>query len=196
MLLLASQSPRRAELLRQLNIPFESHNVDIDETLRPDEQADNYVLRMAIEKATAGLSYCQKLPLNHPQKFTFALGADTIVVANRSILGKPQSYQQARSMWKLISKKPHYVKTAVAIATKSTTVHCLVTTKVWFKSLSEQEMLCYWQTGEPRDKAGAYGIQGLAGKYVKKIEGSYSAVVGLPLYETSELINTIGCIPE
>ena len=193
MLLLASQSPRRAELLNQLNIPFIAHNVCIDETVRPNEGSDEYVLRLAIEKATAGVTYCQYLASKDKQGLNFALGADTIVVANQSILGKPENFEHARSMWKLLSGKPHQVKTAVAIASKDRTIHCLVNTNVWFKPLSEAEMLWYWYTGEPADKAGGYGIQGLAGQFVKKIEGSYSAVVGLPLYETSELIKKSGC---
>lgn len=193
MILLASQSPRRAELLNQLNVRFTSHNVCIDETVRPDEGSDNYVVRLAIEKAKAGITYSQSLALNHQHKLDFALGADTIVCANHSILGKPESFEHAKLMWQSLSGKPHKVKTAVAIASTDTTIHSLVTTKVWFKTLSEEEMLWYWQTGEPQDKAGGYGIQGLAGQYVRKIEGSYSAVVGLPLYETSELIKSSGC---
>jgi len=193
MLLLASQSPRRAELLRQLNIPFVTHNVCIDETARPKERSDSYVVRLAIEKATAGLTYSQTLAPNHQHKLDFVLGADTIVVANQSILGKPKNFDHARMMWQQLAGKPHKVKTAVAIAFKDRTIHSLVITKVWFKALSEEQMLWYWQTGEPQDKAGGYGIQGLAGQYVKKIKGSYSAVVGLPLYETSELIKLSGC---
>lgn len=201
MLLLASQSPRRAELLKQLEIPFKAHNVSIDETVRPNEGSDDYVVRLAKEKAIAGMSCAAEF---NSMEFNSVLGADTVVVVNQSpdisndciskketILGKPTDFEHAKSMWRLLAVGPHEVKTAVAVVTPEQELHCLVTTKVWFKSLSDAEMLWYWRTGEPRDKAGGYGIQGLAGQFISRIEGSYSAVVGLPLYETSKLINQV-----
>lgn len=190
MLLLASQSPRRKALLTELGTPFITLNVDIDETHRHDEGSEDYVLRLAREKAKAGLS--------RQKDCIWSLGADTIVVAQSNnqahILGKPKDYDDARRMWKLLSHQPHKVLTAVAIASETSIIDCLVDTQVWFCDLSEDRMLWYWNTGEPHDKAGGYGIQGLAGQFVKQIKGSFSAVVGLPLYETRELMKQAGII--
>lgn len=188
MLLLASQSPRRRELLTQLGVKFTTLNVDIDETQLVNERSNDYVSRLAIEKAKQG--WLQSHDING------ALGADTIVVVGSGndevILGKPTDFQHAKHMWQQLSGKQHTVMTAVALQTKTQCYQCMVATQVYFKSLSESEMHWYWNTGEPHDKAGGYGIQGLAGQFIKHIKGSYSAVVGLPLYETSELIKQAG----
>lgn len=184
MLILASQSPRRAELLQQLQVPFTAINVGIDETPRLNELSTDYVLRLAIEKAQAGAR------VSSPSDWV--LGADTVVVGHwqneQQLLGKPRNFADARRMWQMLSGTQHQVLTAVALVSAKQIRHCLVNTHVWFKDLSESEMQWYWSTGEPQDKAGGYGIQGLAGQFITRIEGSYSAVVGLPLYETSELI--------
>lgn len=190
MLLLASQSPRRKALLTELGTPFITLNVDIDETHQLGERSQDYVLRLAHEKARAGLA--------RQKDCVWSLGADTIVVAesnNQShILGKPKDYEDAKRMWKLMAEQPHNVLIAVAIATNESTIDCVVNTQVWFSDLSEQRMLWYWSTREPQDKAGGYGIQGLGGQFVKQIKGSFSAVVGLPLYETRELMKQAGII--
>ena len=107
------------------------------------------------------------------------------------VLGKPVDLADFQRMMRLLSGRSHWVKTAVAIATEQDTISTTVATKVWFKQLSEQEILWYWNTGEPADKAGGYGIQGLAGQFVQRIDGSYFAVVGLPLYETAQLLLTL-----
>ncbi|GAA6184447.1 MULTISPECIES: Maf family protein [Alteromonadaceae] len=188
MLLLASQSPRRKELLSQLGVKFTTLNVDIDETQLANEDSNDYVIRLAIEKAQQGWR-------QHTQ-VDGVIGADTIVVVDsgnqEQVLGKPDNFQHARQMWQQLSDRQHKVKTAVALKNHLGTEHFIVETAVRFKLLSEAEMQWYWQTGEPQDKAGAYGIQGFAGNFVKHINGSYSAVVGLPLYETSELIKQAG----
>ncbi|WJG09719.1 Maf family protein [Aliiglaciecola sp. LCG003] len=185
MLLLASKSPRRKELLSQLGVKFTTLNVDINETPLANERSEDYVLRLAVEKAQAGLALQPNAEA--------VMGADTVVVANTSdgevLLGKPDDYAHAVVMWKLLGGQQHQVMTAVALACADSIIHCVVVTDVWFKALTEQEMLWYWHSGEPQDKAGAYGIQGLAGQFVSKINGSYSAVVGLPLFETKQLIN-------
>lgn len=184
MLRLASQSPRRAELLKQLQVPFSTVMVDVDESWIPGESPTNYVARLAELKARTGWSSCVADEI--------VLGSDTIVVIENEILGKPGDRADSQRMLNLLSGATHQVMTAVAVVTESTIKRCLVTTEVTFKTLRESEINWYWDTGEPRDKAGSYGIQGLGGQFVKHISGSYSAVVGLPLYETSELLQDMG----
>lgn len=187
MLLLASQSPRRKALLFELGVNFTTLNVDIDETQLVNEGSREYVSRLAKQKSLAGL---QK-----KADATVSIGADTIVVVEgpqEQVLGKPKDYKDACRMWRLLGGREHFVMTAVAVSTHETTYQCLVETQVQFKQLNDAEMKWYWQTNEPADKAGGYGIQGLAGQFVKQINGSYSAVVGLPLFETSELIKKAG----
>lgn len=187
MLLLASQSPRRKALLLELGVNFTTLNVDIDETQLANEGSTQYVCRLAKQKSLAGL--------HRHGSAKVSIGSDTIVVVTdpqEQVLGKPKDYDDACRMWHLLGGKEHTVMTAVALSTHEITYHCLVETQVHFKQLSKAEMRWYWNTGEPQDKAGAYGIQGLAGQFVKHIKGSYSAVVGLPLFETSELIKKAG----
>jgi septum formation protein len=183
MIALASASPRRRELLAQLQQDFVLVNGTIDETQLEGESADQYVLRLAEQKALAGFA-SQTAPLA-------TLGADTIVQVDDLVLGKPVDVADFRRMMTLLSGRSHWVKTAVAIATAQGVVSTTVATQVWFKDLSEQEILWYWNTGEPTDKAGGYGIQGVAGQFVQRIDGSYFAVVGLPLYETAQLLQTL-----
>lgn len=183
MIALASASPRRRELLGQLQQDFILVSGTIDETQLDSESADQYVLRLAEQKARAGfVSQVAPLP---------TLGADTIVQVDDLVLGKPVDWTDFKRMMQLLSGRSHWVKTAVALATAQGIVSTTVATKVWFKPLSEQEILWYWTTGEPVDKAGGYGIQGLAGQFVQRIDGSYFAVVGLPLYETAQLLLTL-----
>ncbi len=183
-LILASQSPRRKTLLAQLGYSFTVQASNIDETLVAEESPADYVLRLAIEKA-------QKIFLTLPnttKKSTVVLGSDTSVVMNDTILGKPENLKDCINTLSLLSDKQHEVLTAVAVVSDGKITTQLVTTKVTFKALTLSEIQAYWQTGEPQDKAGSYAIQGIAGQFIKTISGSYSAVVGLPLYETAELL--------
>lgn len=184
MIALASASPRRRELLTQLGVEFVVVKGDIDETQLQDEAPLDYVLRLAKEKAHAGFVQSGlALP---------TLGADTIVEIDGNVLGKPADFADFKRMMGLLSGREHRVSTAVALYSSAAFQSVIVTTKVWFRDLSEQEIAQYWQSGEPSDKAGGYGIQGAAGRFVKRIEGSYFAVVGLPLYETEQLLLTQG----
>ncbi|WP_284202935.1 Maf family protein [Psychromonas marina] len=180
MIYLSSNSPRRAELLTQIGVSYTRVKGDVEECLQVGENAPQYVTRLALQKAQAGF-------LNSPQDKP-VLGADTIVVSNQHILEKPRNQAHAKQMMQLLSNTTHQVFTAIALVDKTHKKQCLVTTSVTFKKLSEQEITDYWNSGEPADKAGGYGIQGLGGKFVTNISGSYSAVVGLPLYETDQLI--------
>ena len=182
MLYLASGSPRRRELLEQIGVPFTTLPTVIDETPLPNEPAVDYVRRLACAKAQVGLA-----SLAAPGA-AVVLGADTSVVLDGRILGKPQDRADALAMLTALSGHTHEVLTAVALATPERCDVRLVTTNVAFRKLDEAEIEAYWRTGEPCDKAGAYAIQGIAGKFVSRIEGSYSAVVGLPLLETDLLI--------
>lgn len=180
---LASASPRRRELLTQLGVNYQLVKIDVDETQFPDEVAADYVLRLAKAKAAAGLQVVDgKMP---------ALGADTIVVVDGLVLGKPKDQADFTRMMKLLSGRSHQVMTAVAIADASNLHAVTVSTDVWFSVLSDHEIAQYWLSGEPQDKAGGYGIQGIAGRFIEKINGSYFAVVGLPLYETSQLLGRL-----
>ncbi|MCX8958586.1 Maf family protein [Erwinia psidii] len=179
-LYLASASPRRRELLTQLGLHFASLSSSIEEVKSPDESAEAYVCRLAREKAQAGLAIAEHdLPV---------LGADTIVVLNNDILEKPVDEQAARAMLVKLSGQTHVVMTAVALVDRHQQLDCLVTTEVTFRALTSEDIASYVASGEPMDKAGAYGIQGKGGNFVRKINGSYHAVVGLPLVETVELL--------
>ena len=184
MLYLASQSARRAELLSQIGVSFQKLDINLDESLLKDELPDDYVLRLACGKSALGW---QQSAQDGP-----VLGADTIVVIEQQILGKPHDREDARKMLRLLSGNTHQVYTAVALTTAQGQVHTLVKTEVSFGVMTLQQIDDYWASGEPQDKAGSYGIQGLGGQFVKHINGSYSAVVGLPLYETRQLLNQIG----
>ncbi len=177
---LASQSPRRRELLTQLNISFEVLSVDVEEQHQSGESPAQYVERLACEKARAGVAVAKT---EHP-----VLGSDTIVVLDGAILEKPKDKHDAVRMLRSLSNNKHQVMTAIALADNSRCLVERVTTEVTFRALSDAEIEAYWDSGEPADKAGAYGIQGIAGKFVSNINGSYSAVVGLPLMETDQLI--------
>ncbi|WP_426416073.1 Maf family protein [Aestuariirhabdus sp. LZHN29] len=179
---LASNSPRRRELLTQIGVCFEQHGVDIDETPRQHEPPERYVLRMAQEKALAAQSQLQQ------QATLPVLCADTTVVAAGAILGKPSSRDEAVAMLRRLSASDHQVLTAVAVADGERVATRLSRTRVWFSPISEEQALRYWASGEAADKAGGYGIQGRGAAFVERIEGSYSGVVGLPLAETVELL--------
>lgn len=188
MLYLASGSPRRQELLTQLGVRFERLLPGIEEQRQPQESAQHYVVRLAREKAQAGVVLAAKdLPV---------LGSDTIVVLNGEVLEKPRDAEHAATMLRQLSGQTHQVMTAVALADRLQTIDCLVTTEVTFRVLSEDDIVGYIASGEPMDKAGAYGIQGLGGCFVRKIKGSYHAVVGLPLVETYELLSNFNSLRE
>lgn len=182
-LYLASASPRRRELLTQLGYRFEVLKLEVPEQRQSGEKPQDYVCRLARDKALAGAAIA---PVALP-----VLGADTIVVLGDRVLEKPSDLLDAKDMLEALSGRVHQVMTAVALASAGRCDVRLVTTNVAFRKLDEAEIEAYWQTGEPCDKAGAYGIQGIAGKFVSRIEGSYSAVVGLPLLETDLLIRSI-----
>lgn len=177
---LASASPRRKELLTSLGVNFEQFSVDADESAFDNEQPAVLVERLARLKAQSGveLGY-QDRPV---------LGSDTIVVLNNQVLGKPKDKADGLAMLRALSNQTHQVMTAIALASTEKTISEIITTDVTFTKLTEQEIEDYWDTGEPLDKAGSYGIQGGAGRFVTNINGSYFAVVGLPLFETERLI--------
>lgn len=179
-LYLASLSPRRKALLEQLMIPFSVLCVDVEERRNPDEIAVDYVRRLSREKAIAGVALAPKpLPV---------LGADTVVVCDGLVMEKPQNKDDFHHMLSLLSGREHQVLTAVTVADHHHLMTTLVSTTVSFKILTEKEIEQYWHTKEPIDKAGGYAIQGQGGRFVTRIEGSYHAVVGLPLYETDALL--------
>ncbi|NMP15710.1 Maf family protein [Thalassotalea sp. Y01] len=183
-LYLASKSPRRKELLAQLQPSFSLVEAEIDEAVIPDETAEQYVCRMAREKAARGWGN-----IKDADRHCWSLGSDTIVVFEQHILGKPKDFADCQKTLSMLSTNTHQVMTAVCLFNGEQELIDCVITKVQFRKISEQEITAYWQSNEPQDKAGSYGIQGIGGKFVKRIEGSYSAVVGLPLCETQELLN-------
>jgi len=177
---LASQSPRRAELLQQLGIDFSVLGIDVPEVVEAGEQAEEFVQRLALDKARAGWALCDKTcPV---------MGADTVVVVDDMILGKPADTADARDMLMELSGRSHVVMTAVALVQANKEALRLNCTCVTFRELSEQECSDYVATGEPMDKAGAYAVQGAAAIFIKELRGSYSGVMGLPLYETAQLL--------
>ena len=183
---LASGSPRRRELLAQIGVSFVTLSAAIDETALPNEPAERYVERLAREKALAGLAALEQ------SQAAVVLGADTSVVLDGRILGKPESRAEALATLAALSGREHQVLTAVALASGERIESRVVTSRVRFRPLRVGEAEAYWATGEPCDKAGSYGIQGLAAVFVSQIEGSYSAVVGLPLCETAQLLEEFG----
>lgn len=187
MILLASQSPRRAELLQQMGILFKTLPIGLDETLFINEAPLDYVKRLACAKSALGW---QKSAQDMP-----VLGADTIVVINQKILGKPKDEEDALQMLSLLSDNIHHVYTSIALTSDFGQRNCVVKTQVKFAALTKQQISDYWHSGEPLDKAGSYAIQGLGGQFIENIQGSYSAVVGLPLFETRQLLNEIGYKP-
>jgi len=195
-LLLASASPRRAQLLKDIGINFNVITTAIDEAALEGENPIDYTMRLAREKACAGRDAAFPVVASGDSVVQGAvvLGADTIVTLGGELLGKPQDETAARETWRKLGGTVHEVVTAVALADAQ---HCevqVVRTKVWFDVLSEEDMAAYWASGEPQDKAGAYGIQGLGALFVSRIEGSYSGVVGLPLRETGLLLRDFAVV--
>jgi len=176
---LASASPRRRELLTQIGVPHSVKAAHIDESRKPSESANEYVLRLAKEKAQHVWREADNLPV---------LAADTTVVLDGEIFGKPRDRDDALQMLAALSNRTHDVLTAVALATTEGIATAVSESKVRFRKTTDEERLAYWNTGEPRDKAGAYAIQGMGAIFIESIGGSYSGVMGLPLFETAELL--------
>ena len=188
-LYLASGSPRRRELLTQIGVPFSTVSAAIDEIPFPNESPVAYVERLAREKALAGREQLQaSIVHNH----FCVLGADTAVVLDDRILGKPVDQADALAMLMGLSGREHEVLTAVALNDTERCETRVVRSRVTFRAISEDEAGRYWASGEPHDKAGGYAIQGLAAVFVAHLNGSYSAVVGLPVCETAELLGHFG----
>lgn len=185
---LASGSPRRREILTNLGFHIIKINAEIDETPRPNESASDYVLRMAIEKNRAAHRLNPTLQPNLP-----LISADTTVALNGSILGKPESPEHARQMLQALSGSVHQVLTAVCISRHGSEHSHTQSSDVHFKTLSPAEIQAYLDSGEPTDKAGAYGIQGIGGAFVSHLSGSFTGVMGLPVYETLALLQQSGC---
>jgi len=184
-LYLASGSPRRRELLTQIGVSFSVLSAPIDESVWPAESPRAYVERLARAKALAGLA-----TLADPH--AVVVGADTAVVLDGHILGKPASRADALATLAALSGREHEVLTAVALVNAARIEVRLVCSRVSFRPLERSEIDAYWVSGEPLDKAGSYAIQGLAAIFVRHLQGSYSAVVGLPLCETAELLANFG----
>lgn len=181
---LASASPRRRELLTALGLSFTYEGVDVDESSIPDEVASEMVLRLATVKArTAFDSGVYAVPV---------LGADTVVVLEDRVFGKPGSKEEALAMLASLSGRAHEVLTGVAVLSNGELQTAVSLTEVQFREIHPDEALAYWQSGEPAGKAGAYAVQGLGGIFVSVIHGSYSGVVGLPVFETAELLRWAG----
>ncbi|NVK75801.1 MAG: septum formation inhibitor Maf [Oceanospirillaceae bacterium] len=192
MLVLASASPRRKELLSLLVKEFEVLPADIDETPFSFEGAKEYVIRMAVEKAkAASLKYTYKASVDGA---AFFIASDTSVVVDGRILGKPSSLEDSKIMLRLLSGRSHQVLTSLCICDLKgdhIATDCVVS-DVLFREITDVEIEQYWKTNEPQDKAGSYAIQGLGSVFVQNMSGSYSAVVGLPLYETAQLLAQFG----
>ena len=183
-LYLASRSPRRQELLRQLGLRFEVLPAEVLEQPQPAQSPADYAVSMALAKARTGSTLAREpLPV---------LGADTDVVLDGEILGKPLNREHGLSLLARLSGRTHEVYSAVAMVLRDRTQTALSVTRVNFAVISPAMASAYWDTGEPVGKAGAYAIQGLGARFVKTIEGSYSGVMGLPLYETCELLKAFG----
>ncbi len=195
---LASRSPRRRELLRQIGVAFElillrempRQPADIDETPRPGEVSDDYVLRITREKATAAVEIMRTRRL----AVRPVLAADTTVVCDDQILGKPENAADTARMLGLLAGRMHRVLSAVAVAHGDTVDARVSESRVWFRALAPDEIRRYAASGESVDKAGAYAVQGRAAAFITRIEGSYSGIMGLPLAETAELLCLHGIV--
>jgi len=186
-LYLASRSPRRQELLRQVGLRFELLAGDVPELRRPGQAPAEYAIEMALAKArTARAAAPRTLPV---------LGADTDVVIDGEILGKPAHRDEAMAMLSRLANRTHEVFSSVAVVLDGRSETALSVTRVSFGAITPQQAAAYWETGEPADKAGAYAIQGFGAQFVREIHGSYSGVVGLPLYETLGLLERFGVVP-
>lgn len=186
-LILASASPRRKELLQQIGVEFQVLPVELDESMVEGEDVLQHVKRLALAKARRGFEQASA-----QVRGLAVLAADTVVEIDGEVLGKPESGQQAAAFLARLSGRKHKVHTAVAVVTDDNKVQAMSSSEVELMAMSEQQIAAYVATGEPMDKAGAYGIQGIAGQFVVNLNGSYSGVVGLPLYETARLLSACG----
>lgn len=184
---LASASPRRRELLTQLGVRHEVLRVAVDETPRAAEGAEDLVCRLAAAKAQAGLAI-------RPEPFAPVLAADTAVAFGDELFGKPGDRADGARMLGRLAGRTHVVWTAVAVTDGQRERVELCRSEVTFRTLTPEEIAAYWRTGEPADKAGAYAIQGRGAQFVADLRGSYSGVMGLPLFETARLLTLFGCI--
>ena len=180
MLILASQSPRRSEILRQAGIPFVARPASVDETVHCGETVENYVKRVAQEKACAIAG----------SENDVILGADTVVVIDGDILGKPRDPNDAMRMLELLAGRQHEVITGICFRRGRRLLNDRARTSVWFRPLTREQIRDYVASGEPMDKAGAYAIQGEASKFILRIDGSYTNVVGLPIELVTEHLRT------
>ncbi len=186
-LILASTSPRRAELLRQIGVAFTQRPIEVDESPLPGEVAAETALRLALAKARA--AWAEAGP------DAAVLGADTLVSIEGETLGKPRDEAEHRAMLRRLSGRRHEVYSAVALAWEDEARALLSVSHVHFRPLQEEEIAAYWASGEPADKAGGYAIQGRAAIFISHLQGSFSGVMGLPLYETAELLAEAGIDP-
>jgi septum formation protein len=186
---LASGSPRRRDLLQQIGVPFRVLGTAVNETALPGEAPAAYVTRLAAAKADEGWKR------SGDAAGAPVLAADTAVVLDGRILGKPSGREEAESMLRQLSGRTHEVLTAVALRTEEGLQSRISRSEVTFRSISAAEARAYWDTGEPCDKAGGYAIQGRAAIFVADLRGSYSGVMGLPLFETAEILGSAGVLP-
>jgi len=189
---LASASPRRTALLKQMNIAHTIHPADIDESPRLNETPQALVTRLAAEKAQAVKA---QLEARHSMTAgTVILASDTLIAFEGQSVGKPIDKADSKKILRMLSGKQHEVLTAISALSDSQQQTQVITTSVTFAALTDEQIDAYWETGEPADKAGSYAIQGLGGEFVVSINGSASAVIGLPLYETRQLLNAFGVV--
>lgn len=186
---LASASPRRRELLEQIGVRYALLQVDVPEVRDPAESPEEYVLRVALAKARAGYALLDDGDARP------VLGADTEVVLDGEVLGKPPGRDEAIAMLQRLAGRDHLVLSAVAVVDGAREQSRLSVSHVRFRPIGDDEALAYWHTGEPADKAGGYAIQGLAAMFIERLEGSYSGVMGLPLFETAELLRKFEIFP-
>jgi septum formation protein len=205
---LASGSPRRRQLLKQIGVSFQVLKVDVDESVTAGETPLEYVSRLARAKAVAGVRRAAEsfggtaapkgvtamagISAAVPEPGVVVLGADTAVVVDGAILGKPADAQDGERMLRLLSGRAHEVLTAVALATPQGVASRLSASEVTFREIDAEEARAYWESAEPADKAGGYAIQGYGAVFVSGLKGSYSGVMGLPLFETAELLRAAG----
>ncbi|TNF98865.1 MAG: septum formation inhibitor Maf [Gammaproteobacteria bacterium] len=185
-LILASASPRRQALLEQIGLTFTTYPVDIDESCIEGESPEDCVERLALLKARQAL---------HDWPDAIVLGSDTMIAVDHHVLGKPTDKKDGLRMLEYLAGRSHEVLTGVAVIHNQQERYTLQRSIVTFRDLDKAEIEAYWQTGEPQDKAGAYAIQGIAAQFVSRLEGSYSGVMGLPLYETASLLAEFGIRP-
>ena len=186
-LILASASPRRGDLLRAAGFAFETVPVDIDEGVRPGEAPEEYVRRLAMEKSATAVDLVGVLH----SRMSVTLAADTAVIVDHTILGKPGNDDEVRRMLERLSGRPHRVLTGISVRCGIVELGAVESTTVWFAPLSQQDVDWYVGSGEGRDKAGGYAIQGLASRFIPRIDGSYSNVVGLPVERVATLLTEI-----